>query len=226
MPREEIDDRTFLEKYGLAVLAVIVVLIGTAAGLGVYFFGSKAPKPKPPAEIAVHLLPPPPLPPPPPPPPPPKTPPPPKEQKLVEIKPKDMQPPKPAPSPAPSAPGPKAGPASDDGTQPGGGGGNGNGDIGGDGGTELGYYAGQVATQIRGVLTSNPKLSKASFKARAHIYIDSSGRITRITLSQSDDDPAVDAEIKGDALVGLMVGIPPQGATMPLVLKLNGKRPN
>jgi protein TonB len=226
MPREEIDDRTFLEKYGMAVLGGIIVLIGVALGLGFYFFKGKVPPPHKPEEIMVHLLPPPPLPPPPPPPPPPKVPPPPKEQKMVELKPKDQQPPKPTPSPAPSAPGPKAsGPPSDDGTA-GGSGGSGNGDIGGEGGTAFGFYAGQVGDQIRNVLSSNATTSKASFKAKAHIYIDSTGRITRVTLSHSDDDPSVDAVIKGDALVGQMVGAPPQGLPMPIVMMLDGKRPN
>ena len=226
MPREEIDDRTFLEKYGMAVLAVIVVLVGIGAWIGVSYFSGHITKPKPPPEIAIHLQPPPPLPPPPPPPPPPKTPPPPKEQKMVELKPKDQQPPKPTPSPAPSAPGPKAsGPPSEDGTL-GGPGGNGNGDIGGDGGTVFGYYAGQVGDQVRSVLSSNPKTSKASFKVRIHIWADSTGRITRVSLSRSDDDPSVDAAIKGDVLIGQMVPPPPQGMPMPIVMSLDGKRPN
>ena len=227
MPRNDYDDRTFLEKYGLAVLAGILVLFAVVVGLGLYFFKGKIPPPHKPDEIAVHLLPPPPLPPPPPPPPPPKTPPPPKEQKMVELKPKDQQPPKEnkAPSP-PSAPGPKAsGPPSDDGI--GGGGGNGSGDgIGGDGGTVFGYYASQVGDQVRSVLSSNPKTSKASFKVRIHIWADSTGRITRVSLSRSDDDPSVDAAIKGDVLIGQMVPPPPQGMPMPIVMSLDGKRPN
>jgi len=225
MLQNDYDDRTFLEKYGMAVLGGILVLVAVAVALGFYFLKGKVPPPHKPDEIAVHLLPPPPLPPPPPPPPPPKTPPPPKEQKMVELKPKDQQPPKPTPSPAPAAPGPKAsGPPSDEGI--GGGGGGGNGDIGGDGGTVFGYYAGQVGDQVRSVLSSNPKTSKASFKVRIHIWADSTGRITRVSLSRSDDDPSVDAAIKGDVLIGQMVPPPPQGMPMPIVMSLDGKRPN
>jgi periplasmic protein TonB len=227
MPRNDYDDRTFLEKYGLAVLAGILVLFAVAVGLGFYFLEGKVPPPHKPDEIAVHLLPPPPLPPPPPPPPPPKVPPPPKEQKMVEVKPKDQQPPKEnkAPSP-PAAPGPKAsGPPSDDGI--GGGGGNGSGDgIGGDGGTVFGYYASQVGDQVRSVLSSNPKTSKASFKVRIHIWADSTGRITRVSLGRSEDDPSIDAAIKSDVLIGQMVPPPPQGMPMPIVMSLDGKRPN
>ena len=225
MLQNDYDDRTFLEKHGMAVLGGILVLVAVAVALGFYFLKGKVPPPHKPDEIAVHLLPPPPLPPPPPPPPPPKTPPPPKEQKMVELKPKDQQPPKPTPSPAPAAPGPKAsGPPSDEGI--GGGGGGGNGDIGGDGGTVFGYYAGQVGDQVRSVLSSNPKTSKASFKVRIHIWADSTGRITRVSLSRSDDDPSVDAAIKGDVLIGQMVPPPPQGMPMPIVMSLDGKRPN
>jgi len=225
MLQNDYDDRTFLEKYGMAVLGGILVLVAVAVALGFYFLKGKVPPPHKPDEIAVHLLPPPPLPPPPPPPPPPKTPPPPKEQKMVELKPKDQQPPKPTPSPSPAAPGPKAsGPPSDEGI--GGGGGGGNGDIGGDGGTVFGYYAGQVGDQVRSVLSSNPKTSKASFKVRIHIWADSTGRITRVSLSRSDDDPSVDAAIKGDVLIGQMVRPPPQGMPMPIVMSLDGKRPN
>ncbi len=147
---------------------------------------------------------------------------------MVELKPQDKTPPKPESKPAaPSAPGPKAsGPPSADGIG-GSGNGNGNGDgIGGDGGSVFGYYASQVGEQVRSVLSSNPKTSKASFKVRIHIWADSTGRITRVTLSHSDDDPALDAAIRGDALVGQMVPPPPQGMPMPIVMNIDGKRPN
>ncbi len=73
-----------------------------------------------------------------------------------------------------------------------------------------------MGDQIRNMLSTNPKTSKASFKARLHIWTDSTGRITRVTLSKSDDDPSVDAAIKSDVLVGQMVNPPPQGMPMPM----------
>ena len=42
MARNDIDDRTFLEKYGMAVLGGILVLIAVAVALGFYFFRSLA----------------------------------------------------------------------------------------------------------------------------------------------------------------------------------------
>ena len=227
MPANYDDDRTFLEKYGLAVLAGIIVLIGAGVGLGFYFFSGHIPKPKPPEEIAVH----------------------PhaaaadaatptapassqnsssrRSKKWSSLSPRTKTPPKPenhTPSP-PAAPGPKAsGPPSDEGI--GGGGGNGGDGIGGDGGGSVfGYYASQVGDQIRTVLSTNPKTCKASFKAHLHIWADSTGRITRVTLSHSADDPALDAAIQTDVLIGQMVPPPPQGMPMPILMSIDAKRP-
>jgi len=227
MPRDDYDDRTFLEKDGKAVLSAIVVLIGLVVVLGFLLFKGKVPPPHQPQEIAVHLLPPPPLPPPPPPPPPPKTPPPPQQPKLVELKPQDKTPPKPESKPAaPAAPGPKvSGPPSDAGI--GGGDGTGGDGIGGDGGGSVfGYFASQVGDQIRSALSNNPKTSKAAFRARLHVWLDGTGRITRVTLTHSADDPSVDDAIKSDVLIGQIVGAPPQGMPMPIVMNIDGKRPN
>jgi hypothetical protein len=225
--REPYDDRTFLEKHGLKVLAGAVVLIGGVVALVFYFFGGKVPPPHKPEEIAVHLLPPPPLPPPPPPPPPPKTPPPPKEQKMVELKPQDKTPPKPenhTPSP-PAAPGPKAsGPPSDEGI--GGGGGTGGDGIGGDGGGSVfGYYAGQVGDQAQRALSSDPRTRNAKFHVKGRVFFDSSGRVTRAALSASSDDPAVDAAIK-DVLANLQLPAPPQGMPPSILMNLEAHRPN
>jgi hypothetical protein len=224
MPRDDYDDPTFLEKYGKIVLPAIIVLIGLVIALFGFLFKGKVPPPRKPAEIAVHLTP---LPfiPPPPPPPPPKIPPPP-QQKLVELKPQDKAPPKESKPSAPSAPGPKAsGPPSDEGIG-GGGGGGGNG-LGGDaGGTVFGYYAQQVGDQVRSALSSNPKTSKAILHAHLLIWLDTTGRITRISVTHSNDDPSVDDAIKTDVLVGQIFGAPPQGLPLPLDFHITGKRPN
>jgi TonB family protein len=220
------DDRTFLEKYGLAVLAAVIVLVGGGLGIGFYFYG-KIPPPKKPDEIMVKLLPPPPLPPPPPPPPPPKTPPPPKEQKMVELKPQDKTPPKPSPSPAPPGPpGPKAsGPPADDGIGGGPGGPGGDG-VGGDGGSVFGYYANQVGDQVRDALGRNAKTRVASFHVKVRIWFDTTGRITRSKLTPSTGDPSVDSAIQDQVLATLQLSPPPQGMPTPIVMNLNETRPN
>ncbi len=226
MSADPYDDRTFLEKYGIAVLVVVILLIGGGIGAGFYFFNGKIPPPKKPEEIMVKLLPPP-LPPPPPPPPPPKIPPPP-EQKMVEMKPQDKTPPKPeakviAP---PGPPGPKAnGPPSDDGI--GGAGGPGGDGIGGDGGGSVfGYYASQVGDQVRAALGRNAKTRMASFHVKVRIWFDTTGRITRTKLSTSTGDAAVDSAIKDEVLASLQLAPPPQGMPPSITMNLNETRPN
>jgi hypothetical protein len=224
-PRPDEDDRTFMEKYGMAVLAVVILLLALAVGLGCYYFNGKIPPPRKPEEIMVHITPLP-LPPPPPPPPPPKTPPPPVQPKMVEMKPQDKTPPKPTPAPsAPAAPGPKAsGPPSDEGI--GGGGGNGGDGIGGDGGGSVfGYYAGQVGDQVRAALARDPRTRDAIFHVKGRVYFDSTGRITRSTLSGSGDDPAIDAAIK-EVLDSLQLTAPPQGMPPSVTMNLEAKRPD
>ena len=44
--RDPYDDRTFLEKYGVAVLFLVLVLVAVAVVLGFYFFNGKIPPPK------------------------------------------------------------------------------------------------------------------------------------------------------------------------------------
>jgi TonB family protein len=223
MPRDEYDDRTFLEKYGIAVAFVAVLLIACLLGAGFYWFNGKIPPPKKPEEIAVHLLPPPPMPPPPPPPPPPKTPPPP-QQKMVEMKPQDKTPPKPTPSAPPSAPGPKAsGPPSDDGI--GGGGGGGGDGVGGVGGSVFGYYASQVGDQIRVALTQNGKTRDAGFRTRVRIWFDNTGRVTRSKLNPSTGDPALDSAITNEVLNGMQLPTPPTGMPTPITMNLIASRP-
>ena len=220
------DDRTFMEKYGIAVFFCVIVLIGGGLGLGFYFFKGKIPPPKKPDEIMVKLLPPP-L-PPPPPPPPPKIPPPPKEQKMVELKPQDKTPPKQEAKVdrPPGPPGPKAsGPPSDDGI--GGAGGNGGDGIGGgDGGSVFGYYASQVGDQIRTALERNEKTRNASFHVKVRIWFDTTGRITRSKLSTSTGDAAVDTAIQDQVLATLQLAPPPQGMPPTIAMNLNEVRPN
>jgi TonB family protein len=226
MPSDPYDDRTFMEKYGLAVLFAVILLLGGGIAIGCYFFNGKIPPPKKPEEIMVHLLPPP-LPPPPPPPPPPKVPPPPQQPKMVELKPQDKTPPKPEAhnNTPPGPPGPKAsGPPSDDGI--GGGGGGGGDGIDGEGGSVFGFYASQVGDQVRAALGRNAKTRNASFHVKVRIWFDTTGRITRAKLNSSTGDPAVDSAIKDEVLSTLQLAPPPQGMPPTIAMNLNEVRPN
>lgn len=104
--------------------------------------------------------------------------------------------------------------------------GNGSGRIGGGGGgSKYGYFASKVQKTIAGAMRSHPRTRSASFSLTARIWADASGRITRATLSGSSGDAAVDAALKGEVLVGLLLDEPPPaGMPMPIVMRLNARK--
>jgi len=126
---------------------------------------------------------------------------------------------------APGPAGPKAtGPASDDGL---GGGSGGDGSIGGDGGgSRFGWYAGKIQDAVHQALSQNNQTSHASIHhLRVRIWIDSSGKVTRATISGSSGDPAVDNALKNEALVGVRLAEPPPSdMPMPVVMNIDEQR--
>ena len=224
---DEYEEEGFLRRYRVAIgFGTALVLLGGGA-FAAYFLSSKPAPPRSPQEIMVHLEPPP-L-PPPPPPPPPKTPPPPRE-KMVEqppVKPQEAKPKAEAKiDKPPGLPGPKAsGPPSDFGI--GGSGGNGGGLGGGDGGqSKFGWYAEEVQNRIAEALHQNSKTQNATLQLKIRIWADSSGRITRAELAGSSGDPAVDAAIRNEVLIGLQLADPPpQDMPMPIIMRVIARRP-
>jgi len=210
----------------LIIVGVVLALVVATVGVLVKTYG-KVPPPRKPEEIVIHLQPLPPMPPPPPPPPPPPQPP---EQKFVE-QPKDLKPlekPKDEPkSPSPPAPpGPPAsGPPSDFGLAGGGGGGGGDG---GGGGSQFGPYAAEVVATIKARLEANSKTREADFRGlKTRIWADKTGRVIKATISGTTGDPAVDAALKNEVLVGLQLPEPPpDGMPMPIVLRVSEQRAN
>lgn len=108
--------------------------------------------------------------------------------------------------------------------------GNGNGNqIGGTGGGggKWGWYASQVQSRISDALKHNPRTRSASMRVQVRVWPDSTGRITRVQLSDSTGDAAVDEALKNEVLTGLQLQEPPPtGMPMPIVLRLTAKRPN
>jgi len=87
-------------------------------------------------------------------------------------------------------------------------------------------YAGQVSNSITRALGSNPKTRKASMQIVVHVWLDSTGAITRATLDGSTSDAALDAAIR-ELLPGLQAPEPPPvGMPMPINMKITGRRPN
>ena len=117
-----------------------------------------------------------------------------------------------------------SGPPSDFGI---GGGGSGNGSGVGGGGSRFGWYASEVVSRVTSALHENEKTRNARLKMRVRIWSDANGRISRVELSGSSGDPAVDSAIKNDVLTGLQLEEPPPAdMPMPIVMQINEQRPN
>jgi TonB family protein len=221
--------KTFWEKHrtGVAVGAIVLVLIIIGVVVKVAM-GSKTPPPRKIEPImAIKLPPPPPTPPPTPPPP---TPPPePPKEKMIE-----QEPVKEEPKPEPKAPEPPAlGSAikgsGDDGfglSGNGSGFGNGRG-IGGGSRSKWGWYASAVQSSVMSALRGHKLVRTAEMTVTVRVWVDSTGRVVRSTLSGSSGRADVDSALKNEVLTGLQLqSAPPEGMPMPIVMRITAKRPN
>jgi periplasmic protein TonB len=221
----------FFAKHRAAFGVIGVVAVGAL----VYFWNDLFPKksgPAPRRENMVVIS----VPPPPPPPPPPVTPPPPPppEEKMIEqapveneSKPED----KPADEPPPADIGTGIkGDGPPDGfglSGRGPGGGNGTGTSSSQQRSRWGWYASQVQQRIQEAVRSNRTTRAASIRADVKVWADSTGRITRATLSNPTGNAAVDAALRDQILTGLQLSEPPPaGMPMPISLRVTARRPN
>jgi outer membrane biosynthesis protein TonB len=112
----------------------------------------------------------------------------------------------------------------------GGGSGGGRGMIGGGtgkGGSKWGWYAGTVQTRIAEALRQHPLTKRAGFTNTVKIWSDATGRITRVRLSSSTGDRAVDTAIENEVLNGLVLTEPPPNdMPMPINLRISARKPN
>ena len=221
--------KTFWEKHrtGVAVGAVVLVLaiIGVVVKVAM---GSKTPPPRKIEPIMAIKLPPPPTPPPTPPPP---TPPPePPKEKMIEQEPVKEEPkPEPPKAPEPPALGSAIKGAGDDGfglSGNGGGFGNGSG-IGGGSRSKWGWYASAVQSSVMSALRGHKLVRTAEMTVTVRVWVDSTGRVVRSTLSGSSGRADVDSALKNEVLTGLQLqSAPPEGMPMPIVMRITAKRPN
>lgn len=224
------EDESFFKRHRIAIGVGAVVLVAGIAAAVMMGGQSSAPSRKPTVSM-VELMPPPPPPPPPTPPPtpPPSTPPPeekPEEKFVEEEKPQEDKPEPPTPDEPPPLGTNIKGNGNDGFGLSGSGGGGGLGK-GGKGGTKYGWYAGQVQAKIAEAIRNNRKTRSANLNLKVRVWPDSSGRITRVTIEGSSGDPAVDAAIKNEILNGLQLQEPPpQDMPLPIVMRINAKRPN
>ena len=222
------EDEGFFERNRGKLIAVAVVLIGSAITYVAMTTEKSTVKKAPERNVVQITLPPPPAPPPPPPPPPKVQPPPPKEEKMIEQKPIEDTP-KPPDKPADEPPAITTnikgdGSATGVGRGKPGGGGFGGPTTGGGGGGRFDMYAGQVQTTVANALRRNPKTRSAKFnRLTVRIWLDATGRITQAKLAGSTGDPALDAALI-DELVGSQLAPPPVGMPMPIVMRVSAQR--
>jgi outer membrane biosynthesis protein TonB len=236
------EDKSFFQRYGLWIGVGVVVLV---SGL-IYALssGKSAPK-RVEQKIAMITLPPPPPPPPKPTPPPQPTPPPPEpkdtpkmeQQESVQDVKKEETPEPPKAEPPSGAVGTAItgdGPPDGFGVAAGGNGmgfgpgttGTGDGKVGGNRGGKFGWYASQVQVRLADALRKNPHTRSANLQLEVRIWSDATGRITRVKLTRSTGDKALDDVICNEVLTGLQLQEPPpDGMLMPIVLRMSARRP-
>ena len=105
------------------------------------------------------------------------------------------------------------------------GGGFGGGGSGGHG-SKFGYYAGQLKSRIIDAMRSNKKTRSAVMDVQVRVWLDETGRVSKVSLSKSTGDPTVDDAIRSEVLSDIsMSEPPPQGMPMPIVMHFSAKRP-
>ncbi len=229
-PKTKKKKRTVWQRYRVAIVAGALVFIGLFGAVINFALHAKPSARKPPNLVTIQLPkpPPPPTPPPtpPPPPPPPKP-----EEKMVEQEPVKEEP-KPVEKP-PEAPPALGSAIKGDGNDGFGLSGSGDGRIGGLGGTgggnrsKWGWYAGQVQQSVVTALRAHKLTRSASLSMTVRVWADSTGRIVKATLSGSSGRADIDRAIQNEILTGLQLQqAPPEGMPMPIVMRINARRPN
>lgn len=221
------EKRTFLNRWGFGLGIGIVGLIGVFLIRQLFSSAGRARIAKPPELVAIKPIVT------PPPPPPPITPPPPmpKQEMMTQAplneqdtKPQDKPP---EPSPALSTAITGNGPADGFGLGHAGSGGLGGGGSGGGRASQFGWYAREVVSAISDALRGNAATRDAVFNIRVNVWLDATGRVTRVRLIDSTGNPTTDAALRGPVLAGVRLpDPPPDGMPMPVVMRLSAARPN
>ena len=98
---------------------------------------------------------------------------------------------------------------------------------GGGSGSKYGAYAGQVQSRVSDALRNHKKTRSAALNIKVRIWLDSTGRITRSTISGTSGKADIDTAIRDEILTGLQLqNPPPEGMPMPIVMRLSATRPN
>ncbi len=104
--------------------------------------------------------------------------------------------------------------------------GGGNGMIGGTGGrnySERGRWQGKFGRAIQDILSRNPELKFAKGSVPFRVWLDESGRITRVTLNGTTGNSSQDEVLRSKALVGQVLEPAPPGTPMPVIMRFSGR---
>lgn len=212
-------------------LGMIIFGLLALGGGGYYFATAKpskasAPKKKLDMVMIMPVMPPP---PPPPPPPPKQEEPPPPEEKEEEVAAEEEPPPdadKPADKPADEPIG-TALTGGDGSSGLGAGGGIGGMGIGGSGNgrgySERGRWQGKFGRSVQEILSRHAGLKFAKGSVPFRVWLDDSGRITRVVLNGSTGNSEHDDMLKNRALVGQVLEPAPPGTPMPVIMRFYGR---
>ena len=220
------EDLTFLQRHRIKMIVAALVV---AIPVSFFVFSPKEGQKKKSTVNIVNIIPP--LPPPPPPPPPKEQPPEPETAKEEKFVPEEA----PKPEPVAQAEAPMGTNLQGDGPNAFGLGVGGNGSMiggrgigsGGGGGSKYGAYASQVQSRVGDALRTHKKTRSASLNIKVRIWLDSTGRVTRSTISGTSGKAEIDTAIRDEILTGLQLqSPPPDGMPMPIVMRLSATRPN
>ena len=84
-----------------------------------------------------------------------------------------------------------------------------------------------MQSSIADAVRRNGKTKFASGSRDVRIWVDSTGRITRATISGGGGEADVNVALNSEVLSGLQLReAPPANMPMPIVLRINAQRPN
>ena len=88
-------------------------------------------------------------------------------------------------------------------------------------------FAGSVQSRVRSAISNHRKTRAARIPgSELRVWVDSTGRVTRVKVSPPTGDAAIDAALQGEVLPGMQLEPPPSGMPMPVVMRLTARRPN
>ncbi len=94
------------------------------------------------------------------------------------------------------------------------------------GGSRFGGYGAKIQRTLQEALQNNPKLRNANFRSMAAVWLDSSGRITRVRLSESTGTSRENQEVQSTAVGLRLYESPPADMPMPVRIRLAFRKPN